>query len=268
MEIASGGIDRTVKIMEPNTGVELRVLSVGNAVNAIAFSPDSASLAVVSGSGPLELWEPLAGTSQTLQDRRGISVRSVDFSPLGLEVVSGSQDTTVKLWDAKTGDLIGTLGGANILAVAWSADGQYVAFGDTEGNIKILDQSLKIVVVSQAHQGQVISLAFSPDGQRIASGSDDKTVKLWDRLSGNLIWSVAIGNSVTSVIFSPDNRYVGSGTSGTSKNTKLWDVATGALTSEFEGEFFGVNALAVSPNGQYIASGSWLHSSLWEVTTH
>ena len=61
------------------------------------------------------------------------------FSPDGSRVLSGSDDTTLKLWVAGTGQLIRT-------------------FRD--------------------HSGIVNSVAFSPDGERVLSGSDDTTVKL------------------------------------------------------------------------------------------
>ncbi len=66
---------------------------------------------------------------------------SVAFSPDGHRIVSGSDDNTVRLWDAATGQPIG--------------------------------QPLT------GHNAPVASVAFSPDGKRIVSGSDDHTLRLW-----------------------------------------------------------------------------------------
>ena len=69
------------------------------------------------------------------------SVNSVSFSPDGKRIASGSQDRTIRLWDASTGEELHTLKG---------------------------------------HTSLVLSVSFSPDGTRIASGSRDKTIRLWD----------------------------------------------------------------------------------------
>ena len=68
------------------------------------------------------------------------SVETVAFSPDGKQVVSGSLDKTVRIWDAETGQTI---------------------TGPFEG-----------------HTDGVMSVAFSPDGKQVVSGSKDKTVKI------------------------------------------------------------------------------------------
>ncbi|RYP82099.1 hypothetical protein DL770_005663 [Monosporascus sp. CRB-9-2] len=93
-------------------------------------------------------------------------VNSVAFSPDGSRVASGSDDKTVKVWDAATGACLSTLAG---------------------------------------HDGSVSSVAFSPDGSRVASGSWDKTVKVWDAATGACLSTLAgHGGNVNSVTFSPD----------------------------------------------------------------
>ena len=58
------------------------------------------------------------------------SVYSVSFSPDGNTLASGSEDDTIRLWDANTGEHIRTLTGHDaVLSVSFSPDGNTLASG-------------------------------------------------------------------------------------------------------------------------------------------
>ena len=85
--------------------------------------------------------------SAILQILEGHS-RSVDalaFSPDGKQLMSGSIDSTVRVWDTATGTALQILEG---------------------------------------HSNWVNTVAISPDGKQLASGSFDKTVRVWDVATG------------------------------------------------------------------------------------
>ena len=110
------------------------------------------------------------------------SVKSVAYSPDGTKIISGLADSTIKIWDANTGQCLQTMKGDKycVDAVAYSPDGKRIISGGWDNTVKIWDantgQCLKTL---KGHSDDVESVAYSPDGTKIISGSDDPTIKIW-----------------------------------------------------------------------------------------
>lgn len=107
-----------------------------------------------------------ANWNACLQTLEGHSdwVMSVVFSADGQQIASGSDDSTVKIWDAATGECKQTLKG---------------------------------------HSNWVRSVVFSADGQQIASGSGDGTVKIWDAATGECKQTFEAGRVLAHLLFDP-----------------------------------------------------------------
>ncbi|MFN7765752.1 MAG: TIR domain-containing protein, partial [Planctomycetaceae bacterium] len=108
-------------------------------------------------------------------------VFSVAYSPDGKRIVSGSQDNTLKVWDAATGQATLTLTGhtATVTSVAYSPDGKRIVSGSFDNTLKVWDAATgQETLTLTGHTGSVFSVAYSPDGKRIVSGSGDNTLKV------------------------------------------------------------------------------------------
>jgi WD40 repeat protein len=156
-------------------------------------------------------------------------VRAVAFSADGKTVASGSDDTTVRLWDAATGEEMQKLEGHDgpVRAVAFSPDGKTVASGSSDKTVRLWDAATgEEIQKLEGHDGWVSVVAFSPDGKTVASGSDDTTVRLWDAATGEEIQKLEGHDDwVSAVAFSADGKTVASGSDD--MTVRLWDVATG-----------------------------------------
>jgi WD40 repeat protein/serine/threonine protein kinase len=282
--IASGsGHDCTIKLWDTATGREtLTLKGHSSLIFSVAFSPDGRWIASGSADNTIKVWNASTGQETlTLKGHKG-QVFSVAFSPDGRRIASGGD--WVKLWDATTGQETLTLKGHDhrVLSVAFSPDGRRIASGSWDQTIKLWDAATgQEARTLKGHSGEVRSVAFSPDGRRIASGSADRTIKLWDAATGQEILTLK-GHSedVRSVIFSPDGKRLASGSYD--KTIKLWDAVTGqetltlkqgpdmlgvAIDQGASGHSNRVLAVAFSPDGRRIASGSRETIKLWDAVT-
>jgi WD40 repeat protein len=109
-------------------------------------------------------------------------VLSVSWSPDGTRLASGSDDNTVKLWDASSGGLARTLAGHDnsVLSVAWSPDGTRLASGSADRTVKLWDAGSGKELHRLSTSAPIDSLAWSPDGHRLVLSSRLGFLEIWD----------------------------------------------------------------------------------------
>ncbi|KAH8587315.1 hypothetical protein B0O99DRAFT_678190 [Bisporella sp. PMI_857] len=199
-------------------------------------------------------WNAMLQTLEGHTDR----VTSVAFSPDGKQIVSGSYDTTVRRWDAVTGQqLLPALEGHTnaVTSVAVSPDGKQIVSGSYDTTVRRWDAvtGQQLLPALEGHTDTVTSVAVSPDGKQIVSGSDDTTVRRWDAVTGQQLLPALEGHTdtVTSVAVSPDGKQIVSGSWDTT--VRRWDAVTGQqLLPALEGHTDTVTSVAVSPDGKQI----------------
>jgi WD40 repeat protein/serine/threonine protein kinase len=146
------------------------------------------------------------------------------------------------------------------LSLALSPDGAFLAAGQRDGAIMIVDTATRMPVGAPltGHDGGVEDLEFSPDGSRLVSSGDDGTIRLWPVEDGfigagevvarfdDVIWGVAfdpVGDKIASV--SEDG------------SVRLWNADTaaqiGAPLVQRTGDFLSV---AFSPDGTGLMVGT------------
>ncbi len=154
----------------------------------------------------------------------------------------------------------------NVISMAFSPNGELLAIGDTNGEIRLWQVSdFRQILILEGHESWVWSISFSPNGQTLASSSKDNTAKLWDIPTGQCLRTL-YDHAVQSVSISPDGQILASGHDD--GPVKLWDVHTGECIKTLSGHNRRVWSVCFNPDGRSLASGSLDGTArLWDVHT-
>src|SRR5205814_1206629 len=104
------------------------------------------------------------------------------------------------------------------------------------------------------HFKEVWAVAFVPGGKYVLSASWDGGVKMWDMASGNIIRTFTHPLDVNAVTVSKDGKWMLTGCDD--KHMRLWDLTKNEEAKKFAAHTNFCYAVAFSPNGQMVASGS------------
>lgn len=233
--------------------------------DAAAISPDQKILA--TGDAPLQFWEIETGKPLSNNTEWVGEFQSMEFSPDGRKLVTGSRWDRVDVWDVSTVELLHSMvHGDEVTSVSYSPDGLTIVSGSEDGEVRVWDADTGELrnTISGYNPKEKYSVSFSPDGNTLTCGEEDG-IQWWDLQSGENVRNTYVErNQVYSLTFSVDGSMLVSRNS--SNKIRIWDVETGRFLGSFRGDGIHFTSFAISPNGRMLATATRENKvCIWEI---
>ena len=223
----------------------------------IAWSADGAFLAAVGLKGEVTVWSATDRRPRSLKGHnKSEPVKALAWHPRNPVLATGSEDGTVRLWDAGGASRLLCEPGAKVRGVAWSPDGSRLAVAEAGGGIGIWDAKDGIPLRrARVHEGDVERPCWSADGQVLVTCGGDGAIKVQTSDKLQLIREL---RGHTDYIFNIALPPGGSIIASASKDTtvRIWDLQSGTEIAILEGHTGWVLAVQFSLDGHFLASAS------------
>jgi len=235
-------IQQTLAQTAYGPGARFRLEGHTGSVLSVA-SNDQSGLSV-SADGTMRFWNLLDGSESPVSFDLGGVANSVAINRDSTRGITGMFDGAVILWNLETGESIRRFEG---------------------------------------HTDIVNSVAFSPDESQILSASMDRTIRLWNVSNGREVQNIESPGAILKAAFSPDGEFVVTGSADKTaasglpvedqdRTVRVWNLETGEEVQRFEPRSGFVRAVAFSPDGNHVLSGTWNSTDggtlqYWDIAT-
>ncbi len=257
--------DGTAVLWDGSTGGKLAVFDAhvpGVHLNLAVPSPDGQHVVTVTSDDAAWLWDRSGKLERKLRDAPAKDshsdfVKACAFSPDGTRVAVGDHGGTLRVWDIRSGALLGQVAAhtAQLNSIVFSNDGTHALTASDDHTAIVWDVPSVTPALRLHHEAEVIAAVFSPDGKAIATASNDHTAKVWNAKTGERLLSLD-GHiaGVNAIEYSPDGTQIA--TASDDSIVMLWDAGTGRVVSRLVGHGGSIFAIHYDATGARVVSAS------------
>lgn len=180
-------------------------------VNCVAFNEESTVILSGSVDASIRCWDCRSKKHSPIQiiDDAKDSITSIQVNDH--EILAGSIDGKIRRYDLRTGSLHSDIIGSAITCTKFSKDGQCILVSSHDSTIRLLDKSSgELLGEYQGHRNRdyTIECSLNKDDDHVISGSDDGYVYVWDLIEANIKHKLPIdpGRPVHSIATHPEKN--------------------------------------------------------------
>jgi platelet-activating factor acetylhydrolase IB subunit alpha len=159
------------------------------------------------------------------------SVTVVVTHPIYSLIASGSEDTTIRIWDHETNQYERTLKGHTgaITGLAFDARGLLLASCSADMSAKLWDMNtFNCTKTLKGHDHTISCIKFTPSGDQVITGSRDQTIKFWEVNTGYCVKTLTAHSEwVKAISISLDGHHLAS--CGVDQSIIIWQISTGSV---------------------------------------
>jgi COMPASS component SWD3 len=240
---------------------------------------------VTASDATLKIWDAATGEHQHTLRGHLAGISTLAWAPDSTVVASGSDDKSIRLWNALTGKPYTTmlLGHHNyIYSIAFSPKGNILVSGSYDESVMLWDvRSGRMMRTLPAHSDPVSGVDFVRDGTLVVSGGGDGlmfVLRVRTKLTDRRVWDTPTGQClrtlisashapVSSAIFSPNGRYILAWTLDSC--VRLWSYipGRGRCVKTYQGhinERFSISG-CFGPRGEVVSGSEDGSVVIWDV---